>query len=193
MNTLADYEVLMLPGVGGAGAEHWQTFWEQAFPEFRRVQQQRWDLPVYAEWAETLSAAIAAASKPVLLVAHSLGTSLIMRWAHDHPQLCHKVAGAFMVATTDIERFEGKGGTPAVGFAPMILAALPFPAMVLASRNDERVSFERAQAFAHAWGARFVDVGMLGHIGSAAQLGLWPRGLLCFGQFVGELSATQAG
>jgi hypothetical protein len=32
-----------------------------------------------------------------------------------------------------------------------------------------------------------VDAGNLGHIGSAAKLGLWPFGLFYFGQFVGSL------
>jgi uncharacterized protein len=69
----------------------------------------------------------------------------------------------------------------------MLLQSLPFPSMVLASRNDERVSFERAQTFAKAWGSYLVDVGALGHIGSAAKLGLWPQGLVWLGQFIGSL------
>jgi hypothetical protein len=69
----------------------------------------------------------------------------------------------------------------------MLLRPLPFPSMVLASRNDEVVSFERAQVFATAWGSHLIDVGPLGHIGSAAKLGLWPQGLVWLGQFIGSL------
>lgn len=49
MHTLNDFSVLIHPGLGGAGDDHWQTHWEQAFPEFVRVQQADWDRPVYEE------------------------------------------------------------------------------------------------------------------------------------------------
>ena len=71
----------------------------------------------------------------------------------------------------------------------MILERLPFPSMVVASRDDDRVTFARAQTFAAAWGADFVDAGAHGHLGSAAQLGLWPFGLVYFGQFLATLRA----
>jgi len=64
---------------------------------------------------------------------------------------------------------------------------LPFPTVVLASRNDDRVAFDRAEAFACAWGSRLIDVGAQGHIGSAAKLGLWPQGLVWFGQFIASI------
>jgi hypothetical protein len=69
----------------------------------------------------------------------------------------------------------------------MILERLPFSSLVVASRNDDRVSFDRAEIFATAWGSTLVDAGNLGHIGSAAKLGLWPFGLIYFGQFVASL------
>ena len=93
MQDLNKFTVLIVPGVGGSGNEHWQTFWEEAFPEFQRVQQADWDRPVYSVWAATLSAAVEKSAKPVVLVGHSLGTSLTMRWSHDHPALAKKVAG----------------------------------------------------------------------------------------------------
>jgi hypothetical protein len=97
------------------------------------------------------------------------------------------VAGAFLVATSDVDRFAGTPGYPARGFDPIIMKRLPFPSVVLASRNDERVAFERAEAFASAWGSRLIDVGSLGHINAAAKLGLWPQGLVWFGQFIASV------
>lgn len=187
MRNLDDFDVLILPGIGGSGPEHWQTHWEAAFPQFRRVQQSSWDLPVYADWARSLSAAIEQCKKPAVLVAHSLGTCLTVRWAAEHPELASRVAGAFLVATTDIGRFEGKGGTPALGFAPTLMQALPFHSMVIASHNDERVEFARSAEFAQAWGSTLVDAGEMGHIGSAAKLGVWPWGLVQFGRFIASL------
>lgn len=189
MKDTSQFTILIVPGVGGSGAEHWQTFWEAAFPEFQRVEQADWDRPVYAAWAAKLSAAVAGSARPVVIVAHSLGTSLTMRWSHDEPALAKKVAGAFLVAPTDRDRFANVPDSPVQGFGNMILQRLPFPSAVVASRDDDRVSFERAKIFANAWGASFTDAGSHGHLGSAANLGLWPFGLLTFGQFLSSLAA----
>ena len=184
MKNLDDFSVLVLPGRDGSGAEHWQTLWEHAFPTFDRVEQLNWIQPVYADWATNLSEAVNRAPKPALLIGHSLGTSLTMRWAFDNPELAKRVAGAFLAAPSDRDVMEGKPDNPVRGFGPMILERLPFPSVVLASRNDPLVTFARAQAFATAWGAHFVDAGANGHLGSAANLGIWPLGLLALGQFL---------
>ncbi|MDE2212756.1 MAG: alpha/beta hydrolase, partial [Betaproteobacteria bacterium] len=123
--------------------------------------------------------------RPALLVAHSLGTALVTRWAQQADT--RRVAGAFLVAPTDTDRFAGLPETAFQGFEPVPMHPLPFPSCVVASRNDERVSTERARAFAAAWGSRFIDAGPLGHIGSAARLGLWPQGLVWLGQFLATL------
>lgn len=190
MHNLTDLDILILPGLNGAGADHWQTAWEQAFPTFKRVQQASWEEPLYADWSARLTGAVAQATRPVVLVAHSLGTSLVMRWTFDQPDSARKVAGAFLVAPTDRDRFDATHRTPIRGFGNMILQRLPFPSAVVASRNDDRVSFDRAETFARAWGSTLIDAGNLGHIGSASKLGLWPFGLLWFGQFVGSLPAV---
>jgi len=188
MRDINDFSVLVQPGLNGAGADHWMTFWEKAFSGFRRVQQDDWEKPDYAAWSPRLSEAVTQSERPVVLVAHSLGTSLTMRWSFDQPALARKVAGAFLVAPTDRDMFDARpGGSPVRGFGSMILKRLPFPSVVVASRNDDRVSFERAQTFAAAWGSTLIDAGKLGHIGSAAKLGDWPFGLLWFGQFVASL------
>lgn len=183
---LADVDVLILPGSGGAGPDHWLTHWEAAFPAFQRVQQNDWAKPVYADWVARLNEALQACRKPVVLVGHSLGTCLTVRWAAEFPHMTRHVAAVFLVATTDIARFEGTDGSPAIGFAPTPLQPLPFPSTVIASQDDERVSFARSTEFAQAWGAQLIDIGYCGHIGSAARLGLWPEGLVHFGQLLAK-------
>jgi len=188
MRDINDFSILVQPGLNGAGADHWMTFWEKAFPGFRRVEQDDWEKPDYAAWSPRFSEAVTQSERPVVLVAHSLGTSLTMRWSFDQPGPARKVMGAFLVAPTDRDMFDARpGGSPVRGFGKMILERLPFPSAVVASRNDDRVSFERAQAFAAAWGSTLIDAGDLGHIGSAAKLGDWPFGLFWFGQFVASL------
>ena len=187
MRDLKDLTVLILPGLGGAGPDHWQAAWVQAFPGMQRVEQENWERPVYADWSARLTEAVMRAERPVVLVAHSLGTSLTMRWAFEQTGHARRIAGAFLVAPTDRDRFDASPTSPVRGWGPMILKRLPFPSMVLASRDDDRVSFERAQEFAQAWGSTLIDAGKLGHIGSAAKLGDWPFGLFYFGQFVATL------
>ena len=150
MRDISDFTILVLPGVNGSGAGHFQTAWEEAFPEFQRVEQADWDYPVYAEWSARLTAAVAQSVRPVVLLAHSLGTSLVMRWSLEQPALAEKVAGAFLVAPTDRDRFDGVPDSPVRGFGPMILKRLPIRSVVVASRNDDRVTFERATEFARA-------------------------------------------
>ncbi len=67
----------------------------------------------------------------------------------------------------------------------MLTSRLPFASMLLASRNDHKVTLERARFFATAWGSTFVDTGELRHMDT--ELGMWPHGLVWLGQFVGSL------
>ncbi|AQV92545.1 serine hydrolase family protein [Cupriavidus necator] len=188
MLDINQFDVLVLPGSHNSGPEHWQTHWEAAFPNMCRVEQDNWDEPVYSEWSHRLSEAVGASKRPILMVAHSLGTALAVRWSQESAALTNAVAGAFLVAPSDIDRLTKVLRYPALGFDPVIMERLPFPSVVLASRDDDRVTFERAEAFASAWGASFIDVGMQGHIGSAAKLGLWPQGLVWLGQFIASIS-----
>ena len=57
MRGLNDLSVLILPGLGGAGEDHWQTHWQKAFPGFVRVQQADWESPDYADWGPRLTEA----------------------------------------------------------------------------------------------------------------------------------------
>ncbi len=189
MQDLTDFDILILPGWHGSGSEHWQTAWEAAFANMRRVAQGDWESPRYMDWSQRLTAAVENCKKPVILVGHSLGTTLVVRWAAEHP--ASRVAGAFLVAPTDIDRFVGSPGYNIQGFDHVLMAPLPFPSTVVASRNDDRVSFERAEVFASSWGAQLVDAGNLGHMGSAAKLGLWPQGLVWFGQFLATLDSDR--
>ena len=58
----------------------------------------------------------------------------------------------------------------------MPMARLPFPSIVVASRDDPYVDFSRAETFAKAWGAELADAGKAGHINSSAGYGEWPAG-----------------
>ena len=61
-------------------------------------------------------------------------------------------------------------------WSPIPLQALPFPSVLVASRNDPYCSYERARLFAHAWGSQFMDYGSSGHINAESGLASWPEG-----------------
>lgn len=183
MRDLRDFDALILPGWHNSEPGHGQSEWQASFPNMKRVEQEDWETPVYSDWETNLSKAVATSSRPILFIAHSLGTALVMRWALRGDT--RRVHGAFLVAASDRDRFDQEPDSPIRGFAPMLANRLPFPSMLLASRNDHRVTFERARFFATAWGSNFVDAGDLGHMDS--ELGMWPQGLVWLGQFLGSL------
>jgi len=169
----APVRLLILPGLGGSGPEHWQTAWEACEPRSARVAQRDWDRPELDEWLGNVDAALDAADGPVVLIAHSLACALVAHGAR-RPGWS-RVAAALLVAPADVD---SPAHTPLEtrGFAPIPERALPFPATVVASRNDPFVDLERARHFAGRWGAVFVDVGAIGHINAASELGDWPEG-----------------
>lgn len=169
---MSDAPVLILPGLSNSGPEHWQSFWEAAHADFVRVIQDEWETPRCADWVARLDHAIRATPDAVL-VAHSSSCAMTAHWVASRPPA--RVRGALLVAPSDPEAPSYPSG--ATGFAPMPLVRLPFPSIVVASRNDIYVTIERARQFAQVWGSRLVDVGDAGHINSASGLGHWPAGL----------------
>lgn len=181
--------VLIVPGLGGSGPDHWQSFLARDLGA-ARVEHDNWDQPDLAVWRQGLTAAIADQKEPVVLVAHSLGCILSTHWCLDDPQRAQqKVRGLVLVAPADVER---PAHTPDVvrGFAPIPARHLPVPAVVVASRNDPYCTFERAEHFALAWGADLLDLGEAGHINVAAGFGRWPLAVDLIARFAPTLQAV---
>ena len=167
-----DCDVLILSGLWNSGPTHWQTHMEQKHPAFVRVPHRDYNNPLREEWVNELDAAIAAAEGPPILVAHSLACMLVAHWAQSGSKL--KVAAAMLVAPSDVEA--PSYPVDVNGFAPIPLAPLGFPSVVVASTSDEYVSVERARQFADAWGSEFKLIRNAGHINGASGYGEWPEG-----------------
>ncbi|MDY8110054.1 alpha/beta hydrolase [Fulvimarina sp. 2208YS6-2-32] len=182
---IAEADILIVPGYKGSPDDHWQTRWERKLSTARRVRQAEWTKPVREDWSAEIAAAVNQATKPVILVAHSLGVAAAVLAI---PAFERTVAGAFFVAPPDVEN-------PAIRprhlmtFGPYPRDPLPFPSVVVASRNDDFSSFEKAEDVAGAWGSLFIDAGDVGHINAESGHGPWPEGLLTFGKFMSGLSA----
>jgi len=177
--------VLLLPGLFDSGPEHWQSYWERADPFCVRVVQQDWETPAREDWVATLEAAVAASGPGVVLVAHSTACALVAFWA---ATTSRTVRGALLVAPSDTEASSYPAGP--TGWQPMLLDALPFPSIVVASSDDEFVTLDRARAFADAWGSRFVHLGAVGHINAGSGLGPWSRGKELLADLLDQSSPT---
>jgi len=163
--------VLILPGFGSSGPAHWQSLWEGANPDFKRVEQRDWEHPVCEEWVEALEKAVKEAGSEVILVAHSLACLVVAHWASKPHQT---IKAALLVAPPDAS--QDSFPEAAKGFKNTPLMPFDFPSIVVASTNDEYARIEYAQKLANAWGSAFVNVGDKGHINANSALGFWDEG-----------------
>lgn len=171
----AESTVLILPGLGDSGPDHWQSHWEREDPTCRRVRQAEWDAPVRSDWVAGLDAAIDAVEWPVVLVGHSTGCALVAHWAASVTSRRYSlVRGALLVAPSDPD--SSYYPPEPQGFSPLPLVRLPFPTVVVASTNDPYLSVARAREYAEAWGSRYIKLMDAGHINVAAGFGPWPEG-----------------
>ena len=185
----SDIDILMVPGWNGSGPEHWQTRWETRLRTGRRIGQADWDTPLCEDWVGRIIAEVALATRPAVLVAHSLGCIAVAHAAHKLP--AGLIAGAFLVAPPDLE---GSDLWPAKEgeFWPPPMVSLPCPSVLVASSTDPYCAPDRARQFSDAWGSTLIEAGDAGHINSASGHGPWPEGLMRFGWFLKKLDAQSS-
>jgi predicted alpha/beta hydrolase family esterase len=181
----SEADILIIPGLGGSGPDHWQSRWDAKLPTARLVLQSDWDRPKLQAWRDKVIDEVERAERPVILVAHSLG---VLAAIHAAPLLRNreKVKGAFFVAPPAGEVLASiEAVDPA--FAGLPNQPLPFPTLVIASQNDSFAPFEASQSLARTLGAELIDAGLSGHINSESGHGPWPEGLMRFAGFLKSL------
>ncbi|SFV12000.1 RBBP9/YdeN family alpha/beta hydrolase [Pseudoduganella namucuonensis] len=162
---LSRFRVLVAPGLHGSGPAHWQSRWERLYPEFERIEQDRWDQPVLPVWSARVDRERGRDRRPTLVVAHSFGA---LATVHSLARDGADVAGALLVAPADPDKF---------GVAALLpREPLPCPAVMIASANDPWMTAEKAALWAGRWGCEFINAGALGHINAESGLGDWPSG-----------------
>lgn len=161
-------KTLLVPGLDGSPAPHWQDWWAATDPDALMVDLSDPARPDPARWESELAGSILRHPGAVL-VGHSLGAVLIARVLTAWPQL--NARAALLVAPAE------PAGQPRIqSFAPIRETPLHFPATVVVSRNDPWMRFHRARHLATAWCADLVDLGFAGHINVASGFGPWPLG-----------------
>ena len=60
-------KILILPGLGGSGENHWQSFWSNSFDQTVRLEQENWDEPEFDKWLKRLNETIQVLILPSIL------------------------------------------------------------------------------------------------------------------------------
>ncbi|WP_354066156.1 alpha/beta hydrolase [Devosia sp. 2618] len=163
---------LIVPGLHGSDAGHWQSWWRQDHRHAVLVEQTDFSNPDADAWLASLENAVRA-NPHCLIVAHSLGSILTARLATS--SVAPLVAGALLVAPAEIERTQSVHHRT-YEFGKMPRRPLPFPSLVVASRNDIYMPFNQIRELSTAWGSPMHDLGFAGHINIASGFGRWPQG-----------------
>lgn len=177
--------ILTVPGLDSSGPRHWQTLWEQELDDCTRADLGSWNTPNRNSWVTRLNFAIRDAGRPVILVAHSLGCLAVAWWAAlERPAYGDPVVGALLVAPPEVD--VAPIDSRLLSFGPAPIQPLPFPSIVVASRDDPYVQLERARRLALFWGSQFADAGAAGHINAQSELGRWDFGLFLLSRLTGR-------
>ncbi|TDW68182.1 hypothetical protein EDF57_10154 [Novosphingobium sp. PhB55] len=182
--------VLLIPGLDGSGPGHWQRRWAEEMDNAQMVDLGLWEKPHRNTWINRLNLSVQRAGRPVVLVAHSLGCLLTAWWAKfEQPAWSSPVIGALLVAPPEVDFFPRDDRLN--GFAPTPSDELPFPSILVASRNDPWIGFPTARLLARQWGSQFVDAGDTGHINADSKIGSWEDGKQLLRQLAGGAASPQ--
>jgi uncharacterized protein len=184
----SETDILALPSLGPLSPEHWLARLEHRLSSARLVPvAEHADLPVAIR---QVRAAVLAAHRPVVFVAHGVGAVLVAHVMAELQQQAqpHGVRGAFLVAAPSAAWLATQSSIHR-GYADVPRAPLPFPSLLVASSDDAQASLEDAADMAMAWGSQLVEAGPAGSIDAASGHGPWPEGIMRFAGFLSRLKA----
>ncbi len=168
----SEAEILFVSGASADDAEHWMTRWQSRLTTARRVTAQSDDI---ASLAAALAGALTVeGTRPIVLIGHGAGVFAIAQVARTSDVT--RVRGALLVNPSS------GWSVPAPSREP-----LPFPSLVVISRDDPHASYEEMQDLGLDWGGHIVDAGAIGRIDTSSGHGPWPEGLMRFGAFIARL------
>ncbi len=143
----SDFDILIVPNLGGAAEGDWPSRWRAKLSTARFVHPPDPADRRREAWTEAVARAALEAQRPALFIGHGLGAVAIAdaSAALDGAD----VRGAFLAAPPDaqgLERLTSSDWTPA-------RAPLPWPSVVVTSRNDPQGVYDAVAALATDWGA----------------------------------------
>ena len=179
---ISDFDVLIVPRLGGAGEGDWPSRWRAKLSTARMIAPGEAVAARPEAWTDAIAEAVGAAKRPVLFVGQGLGSAAVASAAFALGGA--DVRGAFLVAPPDregLERIAGPSWT-------LPRAPLPWPSVVVASRSDPDSDYDAVAAIASDWGAELIDAGHAGGLDEASGHGPWPEGLMRLAGFIKKLA-----
>ena len=165
-------KTLIVPGLDGSPSPHWQDWWARTDPNAMFVDLPDPRRPIREAWEAALAVMILRHPGSIL-VGHSLGSVLIAQMLDRWSGL--RVRGAVLVAPADpMAGFDDRRRIRR--FGPLPDRALDVPTVLVASRNDPWMSFDRSRDLADELGEDLIDLGHAGHVNVASGFGPWPGG-----------------
>lgn len=176
---------LIVPGVGGSNADHWQSWLERQLKSSSRVQQD-WNHPMLSIWTANLAEALLKAPDTVQIVAHSFGCLTSLACLEQYPELNSKVKKLILVAPANPARFGPHGFAEQTQAEPETQTVSSYqdyflqlqprvPAEMIISENDPWLAFEDAQQLSQAWNIPNRNLGQVGHINVDSGFGYFPE------------------
>jgi hypothetical protein len=178
MSAAKQATILFVPGLRDHVEDHWQTHLAREIAGSRTVPPLTQDRLSLRARVAALDAALHEIEGDVIVVAHSAGVLMVAHWAQ---RPTRAIRAALLATPADVENPlpEGYPTLPELtenGWLLIPRSPLPFPSLVIASRNDPLARFARTSSLAESWRAALVDAGDVGHLNPAAGFGRWPKG-----------------
>ncbi len=161
----ASVRLLVVPGLGGSPAGHWQTWLEGEVPHAVRVVQSDWNTPDLDRWAAQVGVTIEEAGDRCrwLVAAHSFGVLAILRYLQLYRDA--RIVAQLLVAPADPARFDLDGSMPH--------GPLSVPTTLVLSADDPWLGPSVGRTWAARWQVPVLDLGRSGHVNVASGFGQW--------------------
>lgn len=157
--------LVIVPGLHGSGAEHWQSWLQGQVDGAVRVEQDEWSVPDLERWSDRVASTLDALGPgPTVLVAHSFGCLATVRALTRRPTL--DVAQVLLVAPAEPTRFDIAATLPP--------SRLRVRSCMVASDNDPWMTATQAHAWARRWGSDWINLGNAGHVNVDSGYGPFP-------------------
>ncbi len=168
---------VIVPGVGGSDAQHWQTWLEVQLPNSSRVEQQNWHLPILSTWVANLVTHIKSIPQPIQIIAHSFGCLTTIAALNQYPELKKQIHSVLLVAPANPARFSQHGFALEHENLSSLFRhyQIDMPALMVVSENDPWLGYDHATDYAAHWNIPYISQGMAGHINVASGFGPWPQ------------------
>ena len=185
--------LLIVPGFGGSGPLHWQSWIAQKYKYALWVN----DLPLLEPkiyiWANAIGRTIDQIEGKILILAHSFGCLATSLAIAQNPQ---RIAAAILVAPASPSRFSENGHIlPEHDGTQTIKNLLPkhplgVTGLVIASENDPWMPFNQAAKLAKKFGFPTINLGLSGHINVDSGHGQWPLIDVLIGYLINQIEST---